>query len=139
MSPASRDALAASALLIVGHGVGALSLAAWGPPAGETGLPPWVFVAVWCVLFPTMAIGARRAQGHTALGAVLVAVAWMPLACAAQHPGVTVALDVSAWVAVWLAVWAQPAPARAWLLPAAVWMPITTALSGLAAARGLLV
>jgi tryptophan-rich sensory protein len=58
--------------------------------------------------------------------------AWMPLACSMGSPWVTVGLDLgaSAILAVAAVTYVRTTKnARRWLLPVALWMPITTALS----------
>lgn len=137
MRGTAHDVLGAVALTLLGHGVGGLSVCAFGPPAGDTLLPPLAFALAWTVLYPTLAIGARRAGGGEGLGSALCALAivvgWMPVACAAQQPWATLAMDVVAWAIVWVAAWAQAPRSRSWFLPAAAWMPITTSLSAIAA------
>ncbi|MCB9742603.1 MAG: tryptophan-rich sensory protein [Alphaproteobacteria bacterium] len=129
--------LSAAGLLLLGTLSGALPVQLWGPPAGQTPLPPWAFALVWTLLYPCLGVGLQRARGTpgltSALCAVTLTLAWMPLACAAQHPQVTVMLDLQAWVVMWLATWSQGPEVRPYFLPAAAWMPVTTALSAMAA------
>ena len=103
--------IAGVVFLVVGHGIAAASVMVWGPPGdgAPQPVPLWIFAAAWTLLFPCVgaAFGAvldakRKAAALTevphviAVGAaaMLVAVAWMPIACAAQNPWVPVMLDV---------------------------------------------
>ncbi|MEZ4452916.1 MAG: TspO/MBR family protein [Nannocystaceae bacterium] len=121
----------------------------WPPPAGDTGLPPLAFVGVWMVLFPCFGAASARvwrsgegARARLALAtggcALAVLVAFMPVACAAQEPWVTAAMDLLGLVTVGLAGWAYrtvSAAAARWLAPVIAWMPVTCALSLAAALR----
>ncbi|MCB9764659.1 MAG: tryptophan-rich sensory protein [Alphaproteobacteria bacterium] len=137
-------ALAAVLALLLGHGTGALALLWWGPPAGDTPLAPWMFGAVWTVLYPCFGVGAATLWAHRgdgeaaplalALGgcAALTVLLWMPVACAAQDPAVTALMDALAWGVVWIAAWGYRRVSRAasaWLLPLVLWMPVTFGLS----------
>lgn len=148
--PSSRVRLLAILLvLLVGQGVGAASILVVGPPAGveATFVPPWVFVAIWWVLYPSFALATaeiwhRRARPEArvalALGAcaLVVIVSWMPIACVADDLRVNVLLDLQAWFVVWTtaAIYRRVAPRSGGpILPLVIWMPITTALSVAAA------
>lgn len=132
--------------LLVGQGVGGLAIAALGPPPQAPGVPSWVFPAVWTVLFPCFGLATSAvlntgsAGGSRALrwGAVTAAVilAWVPIASATGEPWAPVVLDLVAWCTVWTTTLAYRQVSRAasrWMFPVALWMPITTVISVVAA------
>lgn len=128
--------------LLVGHGVGGLAIAAFGLPPRSPGVPPWVFPAVWTLLFPCFGLAtalvarAPRAGRSRALraGAIAAAVllAWVPIVSATGEPWAAVALDLIAWCTVWYAVVVYRRTSRAaarWMFPVALWIPLTTLIS----------
>lgn len=148
-SPRPLPLVAAATTLALGHAAAAISLAVAPPPVGPEGASPWLFAAVWTILYPCFGVatvhvwGARaRPAGPATLAvglcALAVTLAFMPIACVAGDVWVTTLMDALAWVIVWTATWAyaRVAPAaRLWMLPLAAWMPVTFALKLAAALR----
>jgi tryptophan-rich sensory protein len=131
--------------LLVGQGLAGASVALFGPPSGaETNLlPPVVFALAWLGLYPTLGMASLRvfeaAPSLTRSTAIRVgwvflvfSWAWMPIACSTGNPWIPVGLDLgaSAIFAVAAVTYVRTTKnAGRWLLPTALWMPVTTALS----------
>lgn len=134
----------------IGQGSAAAAVAVWGPPAGAEAsiLGPATFAAVWSVLFPCFGVAAAHVWATTATANVRVAalshvaavgwalVCWMPLACVARSAWVPVIGDVLAiGLVLGLSTHLRTVepPAVRWLVPVMVWLPLSFAISSLAA------
>ncbi len=146
--PRSRMALFAAVPLLLGFLPATLTFALNPRAADDIGLtavpvPAWVFIAVWLVIYPGMGLAAwhlRRSQTRTSDNLVE---ACIPLAVLIAGFLQTTAfwfsdslrgiagMDATGVVlsatTVWIFSRYSPTAAR-WLLPWAVWMPVTLAI-----------
>lgn len=142
--------LGAIVATVIGQGSAGAAVAVWGPPAGAEAsiLGPAAFAAVWCILFPCFGVAAAQVWATMAPANVRVAalshvaavgwalVWWMPLACVARSAWIPVIGDVLAiGLVLGLSAHLRPVEPTAvrWLAPLMVWMPLSLAVSSLAA------
>lgn len=137
-------------LLAVGWGAAAWGLGLQGASIADTAadpvtpvwVPMWVFWAVWVVVYPALGVAgavlvAHRGRADVApplvlLGlTVLLATLFVPVSVLADDVRVTALLDVLGLASAAALGWACARVSRGALLavvPALVWMPVTTGL-----------
>jgi tryptophan-rich sensory protein len=105
-------------------------------------LPPWVFVAVWTIIYPALGVATWRVWLKRAEpGAIealalfgvsfLVLLAFVPITAAAADQRITAMLDVVGLTCAYVSAWIYRRidfTTTRWMLPLLVWMPITAFL-----------
>jgi translocator protein len=105
--------------------------------------PPWVFWAVWLVIYPCWGVATSLVweQRHTADVKAVMALyfltlisntLFLPIAnLSGGNPAVLSLMDANGVVSSWVIAWLYTRYTRAaglWMLPLLIWMPITLAL-----------
>ena len=110
-------------------------------------IPAWVFIAVWIVTYPSMGIAAwlvwRKRTEVDACVPVAILIAGFAITLSfwlTNSLQMTATLDAINLVLAWTTVWVfsrYSQKAALWLLPWAIWMPITLVVKLVALSRGL--